>query len=131
VTFEARLASILVFFAIWCIVGLMPWAIAAVITRGRGAFAALPLALAGACVFGVAVPLAGARDAAGFFLSLLTAAAGGTLGTIAGIGMARRIESGRSAPPRQAPPLTRRVVEDPTSPQDASAVPETPVSADE
>jgi hypothetical protein len=90
-TTEARLAFVLFFFAVWCFLGLIAWAIAATIVRGRGALPALPLALAAASVAGVAVPLLGARDLGGFFLSLITAAIGGALGAVGGIALARRV----------------------------------------
>ncbi len=90
-TLEARLGFILLFFAIWFVMGLIPWAIAAVLTRGRGALLALPLSLAGAAAAGVIVPLVGQRDAFGFFLSLPAALVGGALASAAGIRFARRL----------------------------------------
>jgi hypothetical protein len=84
VTFEARLAFIVAFLLIWCVIGLLPWAAAAILTRGRGAALALPLCLAAACAFGVAVPALGARDATGFFVSLGTAFIGSALASVAG-----------------------------------------------
>lgn len=90
-TTEARLAFVLFFFAVWCFLGLLSWAVAAVLTRGRGALPTLPLALAAACVAGVAVPVLGARDLAGFFVSLVTAAVGGAVGAGAGMVLARRV----------------------------------------
>jgi hypothetical protein len=109
-TFEARLAFIIFFFAIWCFLGLIPWAVAAVIVRGRNALFALPLALTGAAASGVLVPLIGLRDATGFFVSLPVAAIGGALGSAAGIAVARRlnpVQSSRddatpNSPPRDA-----------------------------
>ena len=100
-TSEARIAFVLFFFAVWCFLGLIAWAIAAVVVRGRGALPALPLALAAASAFGVAVPLLGARDLAGFFLSLITAAIGGLLGSAGGIALARRVWPAQ--PPRRPP----------------------------
>jgi hypothetical protein len=96
-TTEARLAFILFFFAVWCFLGLLSWAVAAAVTRGRGALPALPLALAAACVAGVAVPVLGARDLSGFFASFLTSAIGGALGSVAGIALARRAWPDRSS----------------------------------
>jgi hypothetical protein len=95
-TTEARLAFVLFFFAVWCFLGLLSWATAATIARGRGALPALPLALATASVAGVAVPLLGARDLVGFFLSLLAAAIGGALGAVGGIALARRVWPARA-----------------------------------
>lgn len=105
-TFEARLAFILFFFFVWCVLGLIPWAIAAVIVRGRGALLALPLALAAACVLAVLVPLTGLRDATGFFLSLPAALLGATAGATAGIALSRRIEHPKPAP-LSVPPRPR------------------------
>jgi hypothetical protein len=96
-TTEARVAFVLFFFAVWCFFGLLSWAIAAVVARGRGALPALPIALAAACAFGVAVPLLGGRDLAAFFLSFLTAAIGGALGAAGGIALARRVWPARPA----------------------------------
>jgi len=104
-TTEARLAFLLFFFAVWCFLGLTAWAVAAAIARGRGALPALPLALAAACAAGVAVPIAGQRDAAGFVLSLVTAAVGGVAGSIAGIAFARRLERAKARPGKEVSPL--------------------------
>jgi len=91
VTTEARLAFVFFFFAVWCFLGLSAWALAAVIARGRGALPALPLALAAACAAGVAVPLLGARDAIGFFVSLATALLASAIASVAGIALARKL----------------------------------------
>ncbi len=91
VTFEARLAFVLFFFFIWCQIGLVPWTLFAVYNRGHGALLALPLALAAACAFGVAVPLVGWRDLTGFFASMAMALIGGTLGSVAGASLSNRI----------------------------------------
>ena len=88
---EARLAFVLFFFAVWCFLGLITWAVAAVVARGRGALPALPLALAAASAAGVAIPLAGLDDAAGYFLSLATALLAGAFGSVAGITLARKL----------------------------------------
>src|SRR6266545_4349232 len=88
---EARLAFVLFFFAVWCFLGLITWAVAAVIAHGRGALPALPLALAAASAAGVAIPLAGLDDAAGYFLSLATALLAGAFGSVAGITLARKL----------------------------------------
>lgn len=91
VTFEARLAFVLFFFFVWCLIGLVPWTLFAVYTRGRGALLALPLALAAACAFGVCVPLVGWRDLTGFLASMAMALIGGTLGAVAGASLSSRI----------------------------------------
>ncbi|MEO8456271.1 MAG: hypothetical protein ABI559_00525 [Chloroflexota bacterium] len=96
-TFEARLGFIAFFLFCWCVFGLIPWAGVAVSARGRGALLALPLALTAACATGIAIPLLGQRDAAGYFLSLGTAFIGGALGSLTGIYVARRVEASRPA----------------------------------
>jgi len=93
-TTEARLAFIVFFFAVWCFLGLIAWAIAAVMARGRGALPALPLALAAAAAAGVTVPLAGLDDARGFVVSLATALTAGAVASAAVIGLARRFATG-------------------------------------
>lgn len=90
-TFEARLAFIVFFFLCWTIVALFPWAVAAVVVRGRGALVALPLAVLAACAAGVLVPILGWRDATGFFVSLGAAFFAATAGSIAGVAFARRL----------------------------------------
>ncbi len=97
-TFEARLAFVLIFFALWAFLGFLPWSFAAVIRRGRHVLPALPLAMATASLAGVLVPLLGARDVGGFLLSLLTAFLGGAIGTAAGVALAVRLfdQSARS-----------------------------------
>ena len=71
---------VLLFFATWAFVGLMAWAAIGVLRRGDGAMLALPVSLAGACVFGVGLPVAGLRYATGFFLCLPAAIVGAMLG---------------------------------------------------
>ena len=97
-TFEARLAFLIFFFLCWTIVALFPWIAAALYVRGRGAAVALPLAVVAAWAAGVFVPLAGMRDATGFFVSLAAAFLAATAGSIAGIAFARRLEAARSRP---------------------------------
>ena len=90
-TTEARVAFVLFFFVAWCFVGLIPWAVASVVARGRGALAALPLALGGSCAAGVAVPLIGFDNFRGFMLSLGVAFVAAAVGSAAGIRVARRL----------------------------------------
>jgi len=90
-TFEARAAFVIFFFAVWLFLGLIAWATVAVIKRGRGALPALPLALAGAALAGVIVPLLGMQNGAGFAVSLCTATAGGLAGACAGLAFAARM----------------------------------------
>ena len=99
-TFEARVAFVIFFFAVWLFLGLIAWATVAVIKRGRGALPALPLALAGAALAGVIVPLLGMQNGAGFALSLCTATVGGFAGAYAGLAFAARL--GMSQPPVDA-----------------------------
>ena len=96
-TFEARLIFVLLFFALWSLLGFLPWSFAAVIRRGRHVLLALPLALAAASLAGVLVPLLGPRDETGFLLSIATAFLGGVLGTAAGITLAVRLSAPSAA----------------------------------
>jgi hypothetical protein len=102
-TIEARLAFIAFFLICWTLLGLIPWALAAVWRRGRGAILALPLAVAGACAGGVLVPFLGRRDLTGFLISLLTALIASGAASAAGITLSRRISAAHPAPTR--PPL--------------------------
>jgi uncharacterized membrane protein YeaQ/YmgE (transglycosylase-associated protein family) len=102
-TIEARLAFIAFFLICWSLLGLIPWALAAVWRRGRGAILALPLALAGACAGGVLVPFLGRRDLTGFLISLLAALIGSGTASAGGIAFSRWISAARPAPPRRAP----------------------------
>jgi uncharacterized membrane protein YeaQ/YmgE (transglycosylase-associated protein family) len=126
-TIEARLAFIAFFLICWSLLGLIPWALAAVWRRGRGAILALPLALAGACAGGVLVPLLGRRDLTGFLISLLTALVGSGVASAAGIAISRRIAAARPAPPRPPPghPIGARRPE-----PDATASPPPPEPAE-
>jgi hypothetical protein len=102
-TIEARLAFIAIFLICWSLLGLIPWALAAIWRRGRGAILALPLALGGACAGGVLVPFLARRDLTGFLISLLTALIGSGTASAAGIAFSRWISSTRPASPRTAP----------------------------
>lgn len=108
-TVEARIFFILVFFVIWSAVALLPWAFVAVVSRGRGAALALPLCIAAGCAFGVAIPLLGARDAAGFTLSIFTAFFASAVAAVAVTLVVRRLPE---TPPESRPgvtvPSTRR-----------------------
>lgn len=99
---EARLAFILFFFLCWCVVGLLPWVVSAIVVRGRGALLGLPLALASACAAGVLVPALGQRDFAGFLISLLAALLGGVAGSVGGIAFYRRLRRYTAAKPKPA-----------------------------
>src|SRR5260370_32800367 len=102
-TIEARLAFIAFFLICWSLLGLIPWALAAVWRRGRGAILALPLAVAGACAGGVLVPFLGRRDLTGFLISLLTALLASGAASAAGIALSRRLSAVHAVPPRPAP----------------------------
>jgi len=91
VTFEARLIIVLLYFALWGFLGLLPWTFAAVARRGREVLPALPIAVAAAWLAGVLVPVVGERDATGFLVSIVTAFAGGVAGTAAGVALSIRL----------------------------------------
>lgn len=92
-TFEVRLAFLLGLFALWAILGFLPWLVAAVVRRGRGVLLALPLAVAGGAAGGVLVPAVGARDELGFLISLATAFIGGALLSLLGVLLAARLST--------------------------------------
>ena len=92
-TFEVRLAFLLAFFALWALLGFLPWTVAAVARRGRDVLPALPLALAGGAAGGVLVPTVGADDARGFLISLPTAFLGGALLSAFGVWLAMRLSA--------------------------------------
>ena len=90
-TFEARLIVVLLYFALWGFLGLLPWTFAAVARRGREVLPALPVAMATSWLAGVLVPIVGERDATGFLISIATAFAGGVAGTAAGVALSIRL----------------------------------------
>lgn len=90
-TFEARVIIVLLLFALWAVLGLLPWSVVAALRRGRDALPALPIAVGAACLAGVLVPLVGARDETGFLVSILAAFGGGVAGTVGGVALARRV----------------------------------------
>ena len=90
-TFEARLIIVLLYFALWGFLGLLPWTFAAVARRGREVLPALPTAVAAAWLAGVLVPIVGARNQTGFLVSIATAFAGGVAGTAAGVALSVRL----------------------------------------
>ncbi|MDO8611594.1 MAG: hypothetical protein Q7R32_02080 [Dehalococcoidia bacterium] len=93
-TFEARLIIVLLYFALWGFLGLLPWTFAAVARRGREVLPALPIAVAAAWLAGVLVPIVGERDATGFLVSTATAFAAGVAGTAAGVALSVRLTAG-------------------------------------
>lgn len=90
-TFEARVGFVIVFLLIWAVIGSIPWALAAIQMRGRGALPLLPIVILSAILAGIIVPLAGARDVTGFWLSLLTALLGAIIASVAGARFLRRL----------------------------------------
>ena len=88
---EARIGFIILFLLIWCIVGLIPWTVAAVTSRGRGSLLLLPIVLLAAVAAGIIVPLTGAKGVTGFWISLITALIGASIATIAGTALVRRL----------------------------------------
>ena len=65
--------------ALWGGLGLVPWWVALVVSRGRNALITLPLAFAAGVGGGALVPALGGKDALGFGISLLTALAAGAV----------------------------------------------------
>ena len=65
--------------ALWGALGLVPWSVALIAARGRGALIALPFAFAAGIGGGALVPALVADDALGFGVSLLTALAAGAI----------------------------------------------------
>lgn len=104
---EARAGFVLFFFLCWAVLALIPWAIASVLTRGRGALPALPLAIGGAWAAGIVVPLLGWRDATGFLVSLGTAMIGSGAGSVAGIAFWRQVQKQRA--PAEKPVLDHAI----------------------
>ena len=65
--------------ALWGVLGLVPWWLALVVSRGRSALISLPLAFVAGVAGGALVPALGGKDALGFGISLLTAFAAGAV----------------------------------------------------
>lgn len=63
------------FVAAWLFLGLVPWLVLSVATRGNAGLANLPLCLFAGVVGGLAVPLFGKDDATGIWLSMVAALA--------------------------------------------------------
>ena len=59
--------------ALWGAVALVPWYVALIARRGRGAFVALPIAIGAGIGAGALTPALGGKDAYGFAISLLAA----------------------------------------------------------
>jgi hypothetical protein len=82
-----------VLFVAWAGLGATAWLATAIVRRGRGVLAGLPLAIAGGIGAGVLVPAAGAHDEAGLLLSLGTALLGGFVLSLVGIRIHSRMRS--------------------------------------
>ena len=65
--------------ALWAALGLVPWSVALIAARGRGALIALPFAFAAGIGGGGLVPALVVDDGLGFSISLLTALAAGAV----------------------------------------------------
>ena len=78
---------------VWTGLGAAAWLAVAVVHRGRGVLAFLPLAMAGGIGAGVLVPAAGADNEAGLLLSLLVAVLGGLALSLLGIRIHARMKS--------------------------------------
>ena len=85
--FEAMFLGLLVMG--WLIVGLVPWMVVSVGTRGDAGLANLPLCLVAALAGGFLVPILGLTDATGLWLSFLAA-----LLVPSGLMIARRLSLG-------------------------------------
>lgn len=101
---EAQIGFIIFYFFCWSVMALVPWSGVAIVTRGRGALLALPLALGAAWAAGIAVPLVGLTDATGFVLSLVAAVCGSVAGSFGGVWFWRRMQASR--PAAQRPVMT-------------------------
>lgn len=67
------------FFAAWCVLGVLAWIPLSLRRGAKGALFALPFALAGGAAGGAAVPLLGLDTGAGIGASMIAAACGGAL----------------------------------------------------
>ena len=101
---EARLGFIILFLLIWSMVGLVPWTVSAISSRGRGALLLLPIVILSAIAAGFIIPLTGTRGLTGFWISLITALIGATIASAAGNALVRRIHADQ---PNAAKPIAR------------------------
>ena len=100
---EARIGFIILFLLIWSIVGIGPWTVSAIASKGRGSLLLLPIVVLSAIAAGFIVPLTGARGLTGFWISLITALIGAIIASIAGAALVRRIHAGQ---PTTTKPIT-------------------------
>ena len=84
--------GILGLFSLWAACGLLPWCVALIAGRGRGAFSALPIAIVAGIAGGLLVATI-AKDWTGLTISLATA----TLAAAAAIEVLRRTTLKRRA----------------------------------
>jgi hypothetical protein len=127
VTPEARLLFLLLFLFAWCVLGLIPWTVTTVASRGRGALITLPLSIGAACAAGILVPVLGLRDSTGVVLSMLAALVASAIVSVVAY---RVIERVNPRPEERAPqeelPRKRPAAED-APPVDATpSVPRPP-----
>ncbi|MCH8815310.1 MAG: hypothetical protein IH957_09490 [Chloroflexi bacterium] len=90
---EARIGFIIVFLLVWSIIGLIPWTVAAIASRGRGSLLLLPIVILTAIVAGTVVPITGAKGLTGFWISLITALIGAIIAATAGAALVRRLHA--------------------------------------
>jgi hypothetical protein len=64
---------------LWGACGLVPWCVALIAARGRGALPALPLAFVAGVGAGALTPALGGKDSLGFGISLLASVAAGAV----------------------------------------------------
>ena len=76
--------------ALWGAFGLVPWCVALVAGRGRGAIVALPLAFVAGMGGGALVPALGGSGGLAFGISLLTATVAGAAASMFAVRLAER-----------------------------------------
>ena len=79
---------------LWGALGLVPWCVALLAGRGRGALVALPLSFAAGVAAGALVPALGMKDATGFVVSLGAAMLGVAVVSAGVVGRTLREQSG-------------------------------------
>jgi hypothetical protein len=75
--------GLLCILALWGAIALVPWYVALIARRGRGAFVGLPIAVAAGIAGGALTPALGGKDAFGFGISLLAALIAGAAASLA------------------------------------------------
>lgn len=65
--------------ALWGALGLVPWSVALIVGRGRGALVALPLAFFAGIGVAALIPALGGKGGLGLLLSLIAAMAAGAV----------------------------------------------------